>query len=59
MERPSLTKERREIKIGIERFFVLFLNIQKREIIYKIKRIGKRADLCPILTSALKNRNVK
>ena len=38
-KKPLSTKERKETKIEIERFFVLFSNIWKRRAIYMVERI--------------------
>jgi len=41
-----------------EIFSSFFENIKKR-VIYSIKKVGKRADLCPTSTSTLKEEEVK
>ena len=44
MRRPLSTKDKIEIRIKIERFLVLFSKIWKIEVIWRVKRIVKRAD---------------
>jgi len=59
MKRLLPTKEGRKTEIEIKRFFVLFLNIWKRGVIYRVERVGERADPYPTLTFALKDGDVK
>ena len=53
MNKPSSTKERKET--GILRVFKHFLRMWKIGKIYKVNKMGERADSCPIPTSTLKN----
>ena len=46
-------------KIGILRFFVLFLKIWNMDEIYKVERIGERVEHCPIPTSMPKREKMK
>jgi len=50
-------KERK--KVGILRFFDLFLKIWKIEVIYRVDKMEERADFWLTSTSALKDREVK
>jgi len=55
MKKPLSTKERVETWIGERRFLVLFSKIWNIGAIWKVERIGERAEPWPILISALKN----
>jgi len=59
MKRPSSKNKRIKTRIGIDKIFVLFSNIWKRERIWRAKWIGKRANPCLTLTSTLKDGDVK
>jgi len=50
MNRPLLTNDRVEARIGIVRFLLLFSQIFRMDAKYRTKRMGDRDDPCPTFT---------
>ena len=50
MNRPLLTNDRIEARIGIVRFLLLFSQIFRMDAKYRTKRMGDRDDPCPTFT---------